>query len=150
MGADPTPDVAVLAASLADTVRDLQAYIEARADKIAAPLISATQRRADDMIDGYVKEREHERQRTDDLIRELRRQLDAAVKTCERQQRELKETREAVRRVESLRVWTNEDRKEFVFADELWAALAEAGSPAARALAALQQGRVAGGLERGE
>lgn len=36
---------------------------------------------------------------------------------------------------------TGEDRRQFVFADELWAALAECGSPAGRALNALMSAK---------
>jgi len=126
-----------LAESLAATIAGLDAHIERRAQEIAEPRIDAAQRHAEFLIDGDREEREAERRRKDDLITELRRQLDALAKTSERQHRELKETRAAVQRVEALKVWTNEDRRQFVFADELWAALAECGSPAGRALSAL-------------
>lgn len=126
-------------ATVAGIARDLKAYIEVRADEIAGPLITATQERAAERISDVERDAAFEKQRHADLERELRRQLNALVKTTERQQRELKETREAIRRVEGLKVWTNEDRRTFVFADELWEALAESGSPAARAYAELRR-----------
>jgi predicted RNase H-like nuclease (RuvC/YqgF family) len=134
-------DLTALAASLAETARHLEAHIERRAQEIAEPQILAAQLRAKAQIDEQDRETRFEMQRKSDLIAELRRQLGAQVKQNERLHREVTETRGAVRRVETLHVWTNEDGKKFVFADELWAALAETGSPAARALAELQQCR---------
>lgn len=126
-------------ATVAGIARDLKAYIEVRADEIAGPLITATQERAAERISEVERDAAFEKQRHADLERELRRQLNALVTATDRQQRELKETRAAIRRVEELKVWTNEDGKRFVFADELWEALAEAGSPAARAYAELRR-----------
>jgi hypothetical protein len=134
-------DLNALAASLAETAASIEAHIERRAAEIAEPQVMAAQVVASNQIEKQRREHESEDQRKDDLIRELRRQLDAAVRSVERLNTEVKETRAAVRRVEALRVWTNEDGKKFVFADELWTALAEAGSPAARALAETRQWR---------
>jgi hypothetical protein len=134
-------DLDLLAASLNDTTRHLAEHIQRRAEEIADPQILAVRLDAKDKIDRLRSDHKFENQRKDDLIRELRRQLDAAVRSVERLHTEVKETRGAVRRVEVLHVWTNEDGKKFVFADELWTALAEAGSPAARALAEIQQRR---------
>jgi hypothetical protein len=133
-----SPEPPDVAESLAATVRDLQAHIEVRADEIAGPLITATQQRAAERIAETERDAAFEKQRHADLEHELRRQLDAQVKANERLHREVKETRAAVRRVEALKVWVNEDRKQFVFAGELWEALAECGSPAARAYGAFK------------
>jgi len=138
MAADPAPYLLAEAAeNLAVATQNLGGYIQRRAQEIAEPQIRAVEGDADARIAEVRAAAARQEQRHEGLIRELRRQLDAQVKANERLSREVKETREAVRRVEALRVWTNEDRKKFVFADELWAALAEAGSPAARELAAL-------------
>ena len=94
-------DLDALADRLAATVADLQAYIEARANEIAGPLITATQEKAT----GQVAEVEHaaafQKQRDDDLIAELRRQLDAAVKSRDREFDELKRLRATVRAIEA-------------------------------------------------
>ena len=71
-----------------------------------------------------------------DLIVELRRQLAAQVKQVERLGREAKTAKAAIRDVELLKVWTNEDGKKFVFADELWAALADVSNYGPAALLA--------------
>lgn len=134
-------DLAAAAASLAATVASLEEFIERRAQEIAEPAIADAEFKAFEQMSKLGTRHAHETQRTDDLIAELRRQIDAQVKQNDRLNREVKETRAAVRRVEALKVWTNEDRKKFVFADELWEALAEVGSPAARALAEIQQRR---------
>lgn len=132
-------DPEALADQLAAMINGLQQHIEARAGEIAEPQIRFEAERNDEAIRTVQAEARIDAQRRADLERELRRQLNALVTTTERQQRELKETRAAIRRVEELKVWTNEDGKRFVFADELWEALAEAGSPAARAYAELRR-----------
>jgi hypothetical protein len=137
----PDSDLTALAASLADVSLNLADYIERRAREIAEPRIQRAETWANEQINRLHEEHRAENRRKDDLIRELRRQLDAQVKQNERLHREVKETRSAVRRVEALHVWTNEDGKRFVFVDDLWSALAEAGSPAARALAEIQRRR---------
>lgn len=133
------PDLEALAGQLAAMINGLQQHIEARAGEIAEPQIRFEAERNDEAIRTVRAEARIVAQRRADLERELRRQLNALVTTTERQQRELKETRAAIRRVEELKVWTNEDGKRFVFADELWEALAESGSPAARAYAELRR-----------
>lgn len=132
-------DATALAASLAATAAALEEHINRRAQEIAEPQILAAQAHAKTQMDTQDRETRFETQRKDDLITELRRQLNAQVKQVDRLHREVKETRTAIRRVEALHVWTNEDRRQFVFAEELWAALAETGSPASRALAEFQQ-----------
>lgn len=122
------PDLNALAVSLADTAQHLGEYIERRAEEIAEPQVLAAQLRAKMQMDEQDRVTRFEKQRKDDLIAELRRQLNAQVKQNERLNREVKETRAAVRRVEALHAWTNEDGKKFVFAEELWAALAEAST----------------------
>lgn len=132
-----------LADTLAATVRDLDGHIQRRAEEIAEPQILAARLDAKNRLDDMERETRIELQRKSDLVAELRRQLDAQVKANERLSREVKETREAVRRVELLHVWTNEDRRQFVFAEELWAALAEVSryGPAALLAARPTDGR---------
>lgn len=138
----PEPaDLNALAACLAATAASIEEHIERRAQQIAEPQILAARLDAKTRIDRQRRDVEFERQHKDDLIAELRRQLDAQVKQNERLNREVNATSAAIRRVEALKVWTNEDGRKFVFADELWEALAEAGSPAARALAEIQNRR---------
>ncbi len=137
----PDTDLNALATSLAETSLNLTDYIERRAREIAEPRIQRAETGANEQINRLHEEYRAENRRKDDLIAELRRQLDAQVKQNERLHREVKETRSAVRRVEALHAWTNEDGEKFVFADDLWSALAEAGSPAARALAEIQHRR---------
>lgn len=132
-------DLEALAGQLSAMIDGLQQHIEARATEIAEPQIRFEAERNEEAIRTVQAEAHIDAQRRADLEHELRRQLNALVATTERQQRELKETRAAIRRVEELKVWTNEDGKRFVFADELWEALAESGSPAARAYAELRR-----------
>ena len=139
----PDTDLNALAASLADTSLNLADYIERRAREIAEPRVLRAETWVNEQINQLHEERRAENRHKDGLIAELRRQLDAQVKQNEQLHHEVKETRGAVRRVEALHVWTNEDGKQFVFADDLWSALAEAGSPATRALAEIQQRRAA-------
>ena len=86
-------------AIVAGIARDLQAYIEARADEIAGPLITATQERAAERVAEVERNAAFEKQRHADLEKELRRQLDAAVKSRDREHAELKELREMRKRV---------------------------------------------------
>lgn len=124
-------------AAVAQIARDLQAHIETRAQEIAGPLISATQERAASEITDVRAEARRQKQRHDDLERELRRQLDALAKANERLNREAKALREAVKRVDELKIWVNEERKGFMFAEDVWVALGECGSTATRYLASL-------------
>jgi hypothetical protein len=114
-----------LAAALVDTTANLARHIERRADEIAGPRIDAIEMAGQQQVGEMAAQLAALRQRKDDLIVELRRQLDAQVKSNGRLHREVKATRSAVRHVEALKVWTNEDGKGFVFADELWAAMRE-------------------------
>ena len=86
-------------ATVAGIARDLKAYIEVRADEIAGPLITATQQRAAERVAEVEREGVFEKQRHADLEKELRRQLDAAVKSRDREHTELKELREMRKRV---------------------------------------------------
>lgn len=136
----PEIDIAPLVEKLAETAASLQAHIEARAREIAQPQIYAAQDAAASRIAGISHEAAMQKQRKDDLIKELRRQLAASVKNSERLNRENKAAREAIKRVESVRVWVNEDRKGFLFAEDVWAALGECGSGVTRYLASLDHG----------
>lgn len=129
-------DLTALAASLSDTAEHLAEHIERRAAEIAEPQILAARTSANIKTNRLREDHESENQRSSDLVRELRRQLDAQVKQNERLGREVKETRAAIRRVEALHIWTNEDGRKFVFAEELWAALAEVSSYGPAALLA--------------
>lgn len=131
------PDLEAVAASLAETAANLDAHIQRRAQEIASPRIADIEYKAYEQVSRAGTRHAHETRRKDDLIAELRRQLDAAVRTNERLHREGKDAKEAIRRVEMLRVWVNEDRKQFYFADDVWEALGDCGSPATRYLASL-------------
>jgi chromosome segregation ATPase len=132
-------DVAALAASLNATAEHLAEHIEARAEEIAEPQIAGIQRTAKSQLDRLQHDHASETRRKDDLVAELRRQLDRARRSVERLDREVKETRAAIRRLEAIRIWRNEDDRWFYFAEDVHGALAESGSPAARALAEIQQ-----------
>lgn len=129
-------DVNALAASLADTASSLERHINRRAQEIAEPQVIAAQQHAATRIENIGRDIKFERQRNGDLIAELRRQLNAQVKQNERLGREAKAAKAAIRGVELLKVWTNEDRQKFVFAEELWAALAEVSNYGPAALLA--------------
>ena len=118
-------DINAVAASLAETAASLEEHINQRAWEKAEPQILAVQLDTRRRMDEKEREFVFEQQRKDDLISELRRQLNAQVKQNGRLQGEATETRAAIRRVEALKVWTNEDDEKFVFASDLWAALAE-------------------------
>lgn len=141
----PDVDLNALAASLADTARDMDVHIERRARQITDPQITAIQAAAKGQLDRQARDHGFEQQRKDDLIAELRRQLDAQIKQVDRLGREVKETRGAIRRLEALHIWSNEERQQFYFADDVHAALAETGSPAARALAEIRHRQAATG-----
>jgi hypothetical protein len=125
-----------LAASLADTAKHLDEHIERRAQEIAEPQILAAQLAAKTQLDRQARDHAFEQQRKDDLVAELRRQLEHAGRSVDRLSEEAKKSRAAVRNVETLHVWTNEDGKRFVFAEELWAALAEVSTYGPAALLA--------------
>lgn len=116
-------DLEAVAASLADTTANISALIDNRALELAQPHISMAQFRAREQVRELEEMASAERQRSNDLVKELRRQLDARIKSGERLQREDRRIRAALRRVEALHVWKNEDDKRFVFADELFEAI---------------------------
>lgn len=130
------PDLTALAASLAATAAALEEHINRRAQEIAEPQILAARLDAKTRMDEQDRETRFEMQRKSDLIAELRRQLNAQVKQNERLNREAKTAKAAIRNVELLKVWTNEDHAKFVFAEELWAALADVSSYGPAALLA--------------
>lgn len=130
-------DLNALAASLADTAAGIDAYIERRAQEIAEPQILAAQLRAKTRMDEQDRETRFEMQRKSDLIAELRRQLNAQIRQVERLGREAKEMQAAFRRIEALKVWVNEDGRQFFFADDVWDAVGDvtvAGAVRARHL----------------
>jgi hypothetical protein len=114
-----------LAESLAATVRNLQAYIEVRADEIAGPLITATQQRAAELE----RDLAMSEQRREDLATEFRRQLKARDRQVEQQATLIREHKDTIGRVWAARRWKNEDGKTFVFADDLIAALRNEEDP---------------------
>jgi DNA-binding GntR family transcriptional regulator len=69
---------------LAETTANLDAYIERRAQEIAAPRIAAVEQQARKQIADLNKKAIAARQRASDLEAELRRQLDAQVRRAER------------------------------------------------------------------
>ncbi len=125
-------DLEALADRLAATAASLDAHIERRAWELAEPQIRAVKASAEAQLAEARHEAAFQKQRDDDLIAELRRQLDAAVKTRDREFDELKRLRATVHRVRyQVRCWQNEDGKSFVFADDLRAAL-DGGAEAAK------------------
>ncbi len=88
-----------LAARLATMIDDLQQHIEARAAEIAGPQIAAAEQEADRVIAEVRAAAAHQKRRHDDLETELRRQLDAAVKSRDREVGEVKQLRELRSRV---------------------------------------------------
>lgn len=76
------------ARKLAETTANLDAYIERRAQEIAAPRIAAAERAARERIAEVEHEAALARQRWDDLETELRRQVETAWRSYQR----LKET----------------------------------------------------------
>lgn len=133
-------DLEALAARLAAMIDGLQQHIEARATEIAEPRIVLAEQEADRAVAEVRAAAARQKQRHDDLETELRRQLDAQVKNAERLNREVKDLRAAVRRVDELKPWVNEDRKRFYFAEDVWEALGDCGSTATRYLAAVARG----------
>lgn len=118
-------DLAALAESLRETTLNLQAFIDAQADTLAAPRIRAAEQQAQAARDEQAQQATWAEQRFNDVRDEFRRQLAARDKTIKRLEADAAETKRAIRAVEALHVWTNEDGKQFVFADDLWAALAD-------------------------
>ena len=110
-------DLNALAASLADTAASLDEHIAKRAQEIAEPQIRQAAERAQAARDEQAADLAAFDQRLDNLRAEFKRQLAARDRDVERLGREVKATRGAVRRVELLQVWTNEDRRQFVFAE---------------------------------
>jgi len=112
-----------LADTLHATAHDLQAHIKARAQEIAQPLVDEERMICARIAAERNAEMESMRQRKDDLIAELRRQLNAQVRQVERLHPENKALKATVGRVREVRCWENEDGKWFAFRDDLFAAL---------------------------
>lgn len=109
---------------LAATAASLDAHIERRAWELAEPQIRAVKESAETQLAEARHEAAFQKQRDDDLIAELRRQIDAAVKSRDREFDELKRLRATVHRVRhQVRCWENEDGRWFAFRDDLFAAL---------------------------
>lgn len=68
-------DVAALAGQLRDTTANLQAHIDAAAERIALPRINAAQAEADARVAELERQHRQETQRAEHLVRELKRQL---------------------------------------------------------------------------
>lgn len=117
------PPAGDLADTLHATVHDLQAHIKARAQEIAQPLVDEERMICARIAAERNAEMESMRQRKDDLIAELRRQLNAQVRQVERLHAENKALKATVERVRAVRCWENEDGKWFAFRDDLFAAL---------------------------
>jgi len=111
------------AESLGSAVRELDAHIERRAQEIAQPRVDQERMTSARIVAEQRTEMEGMRQRKDDLITELRRQLDAQVKMNARLLPEVKDLKATVERVRAMRCWENEDRRWFMFRDDLYAAL---------------------------
>lgn len=69
---------------LAETTANLDAYIEQRAQAIAAPRIAAAEKQARERIADLERKAADDRQRASDLVAELRRHVDAQVRRAER------------------------------------------------------------------
>jgi hypothetical protein len=134
----PELNADVLAESLAATVRDLQAYIEVRADEIAGPLITATQQRAAERVAELERDLAMSEQRREDVIAELQRAIGYRDRHAEQQATriaelktegtELRELRKRVVR-ELVVCATGEDGTRYAPYDLLLAALNDKGDP---------------------
>lgn len=107
---DAPPDTTATLA-LPDRLRAMADDAEAALRKSALPYVA--------LLEERIRELEFDVQRREDLERELRRQM----RSLERQAERGNEAIEKVRRVERVRCWTNEDRKQFMFADDIRDAL---------------------------
>lgn len=109
----PEPDPAALAASLAETARNLEQYIEERAREIAAPQIAAAEQEYHARATQLRREHKAQMQRWQDLNTELRRQLRARERQVEQQAAriaELKSADEVIRRIEKTPLRVDEER----------------------------------------
>lgn len=93
------PDLEALTTQLAAMIDGLQQHIEVRAREIAEPQVRLVVESFADRTAEVEHEAAFEKQRHADLEKELRRQLDAAVKSHDREHAELKELREMRKRV---------------------------------------------------
>ena len=78
------PALPELTETLREVAANLDAYIERRAQEIAAPRIAAVEQQAREQIADLNKKAIAARQRASDLEAELRRQLDAQIRRAER------------------------------------------------------------------
>jgi len=92
--------------------------LRAMADNAEAAIVACEAGRVA-RLEEELRQRRHEAERADDLIRELRRQRVYLERQADRGNEAIKK----VRAVERVRVWTNEDRKRFMFADDIRDAL---------------------------
>lgn len=102
----------------AERTIDLPSLLRALADDAESVIAASLLPRLVDLED-RVRELESVVQRRDDLIAELRRQN----RSLERQAERGREATATLHRVQTVRCWTNEDGKRFVFADDLADAL---------------------------
>lgn len=117
-------DFNALAESLASITLHLDKHIQQRAEEIAEPRVQAARDSAAARTAELTRDIAAWERRFNDVRDELRRQLDRQARQNERLRQEVAATRAAIRRVEALKVWTNEDGNGFVFAADLSAALA--------------------------
>lgn len=84
-------DEHTLAGVLRDTVRDLSRHVAERAEEIAAPRIAAAECDRDDTVASLARAHAAERQRLEDVIKELRRMVDARDTQLDRACRTMRE-----------------------------------------------------------
>lgn len=80
-----------LASTLFDTVRELQKHITDRANDVAGPAIAAAEEECRATVESLTRSQDGERERYEDVIAELRRQLAAKDKQVDRHIQTLRE-----------------------------------------------------------
>jgi hypothetical protein len=118
-------DVNALAEHLHHMAASLQQFIDVQAEAVAEPRILAAQLEAKAARDEQHRQAEADARRLTDLQAEIARHRNAWERHADRLEAEAKQTQAAIRAVEALKTWTNEDGRQFVFAEDLWAALAD-------------------------
>ena len=108
-------DVAALAAHLAEATANVDQLVQERAEVLAADLVREAQRLA--------KEAQAERAGWEQRFQDLKKELERQRPGLERLEAQARLDATALRWVRMLHIWTNEDYRKFVFADDLEAAL---------------------------
>lgn len=126
-------DLAALAETLTSTIadvektsRNIQQHIDAKAKEIGDARGRTYAKAADERIKAVTDEAAIEIRRRDDVIAELRIQLEIQVRKAERG----REAEAALRRIQMLKVWRDNLGRGFVFSDELGHAIDPSRFPA--------------------